>query len=86
MIYLSDLLQATGGRLSGDPHARQFREFSFDSRRLQQPSPDGVLQPGMHSRMWDGRDGNLRDLGSGVYIVRMEAPGYEHVTRVTMVR
>ena len=35
MIYLKDLLQATGGRLHNGTLARQFSSFAFDSRQLE---------------------------------------------------
>jgi alanine racemase len=35
MIYLDDLLQATGGRLHGAAQATEFSSFAFDSRQLE---------------------------------------------------
>jgi hypothetical protein len=47
---------------------------------------DGALEPGVHRVAWNGLDDIGREVASGVYLVRMEAPGFEKTLRVTMVR
>ena len=37
---------------------------------------DGVVEPGRHAAVWDGRNGQGESCGSGVYFCVMEAPEY----------
>ncbi len=52
MIYLDDLLQATGGQLHSGTLARQFSSFAFDSRRLE----PGQLFLAVKTATGDGHD------------------------------
>ncbi|GAB4436557.1 MAG: alanine racemase [Anaerolineae bacterium] len=52
MIYLEDLLQATGGQLHNGTLARQFSSFAFDSRRLE----PGQLFLAVKTTTGDGHD------------------------------
>lgn len=47
---------------------------------------DAALEPGIHRVVWDGRDDLRREAASGVYFVKMEAPGYEKTAKITMIR
>jgi WD40 repeat protein len=47
---------------------------------------DGILEPGRYALTWDGRDESLRDLASGMYFIRMDAPGFVKTQKVTMLR
>lgn len=46
----------------------------------------GVAEAGRHAVTWDGRDDSGRRVGSGVYFVRLSAPGGEDVRRVVIGR
>ncbi|HXV43463.1 MAG TPA: UDP-N-acetylmuramoyl-tripeptide--D-alanyl-D-alanine ligase, partial [Anaerolineae bacterium] len=52
MIYLDDLLQATGGALHGSAQATEFNSFAFDSRRLE----PGQLFLAVKTATGDGHD------------------------------
>jgi alanine racemase len=52
MIYLSDLLEATGGRLAGPAYTRHFYDFCFDSRRVE----PGQLFLAIKTDKGDGHD------------------------------
>jgi hypothetical protein len=45
---------------------------------------DAVFEPGRHTLRWDGR-GAARRLGAGLYFLRMRAPGFTAVRRVSLV-
>ncbi len=47
---------------------------------------DDVVDAGRHAVRWDGRTQAGAALGSGVYFVRLEAPGFTEVREVTLVR
>jgi subtilisin family serine protease len=48
----------------------------FDvSGRCVRELASGTLAAGPHRERWDGHDGEGRDLGSGVYLVRLDVPG-----------
>lgn len=47
---------------------------------------DGSLAPGSHAVDWDGRDEDGRDMGSGVYLARLECGGRTSVARMGLVR
>jgi len=36
---------------------------------------DNILHPGFHRIRWDGKDSNLEDVGSGIYIYSVTSPG-----------
>lgn len=62
MIYLDDLLQATGGRLYGPAQATEFSSFAFDSRQLE----PGQLFLAVKTATGDGHDfiGNAIERGA----------------------
>ncbi|NNE44367.1 MAG: T9SS type A sorting domain-containing protein, partial [Gemmatimonadetes bacterium] len=54
--------------------------FDVSGRRVAR-LVDGPREPGTHRLTWDGRDTSGRALASGVYFVRLEAPGAAAETR-----
>jgi alanine racemase len=52
MIFLEDLIRATGGTLHGSPQATEFSSFAFDSRRLE----PGQLFLAVKTATGDGHD------------------------------
>jgi flagellar hook assembly protein FlgD len=47
---------------------------------------DGKVKAGAHSILWDGRDGFGKEVGSGVYVVRMEAKDFIEVRKMVLIR
>lgn len=47
---------------------------------------DASLAPGSHEVVWDGRDEGGRDVGSGLYLARLECGGRISVARMGLVR
>ena len=47
---------------------------------------DGSLAAGSHEAEWDGRDDSGREVGSGVYLARLESGGVAAVARMGLVR
>jgi hypothetical protein len=47
---------------------------------------EGVFGPGVIERVWDGRDGDGRPVGTGVYCARLVTGGQVSVQRVVVVR
>ena len=47
---------------------------------------DGVLEEGQHEVVWDGRDGNGRSLGSGVYLYRLESSSTALTRQMTLLK
>jgi hypothetical protein len=48
---------------------------------------DGAKQSaGSHTAVWDGKDGNGRPSGSGVYLVRLETKGFVRMMKMVLVR
>jgi hypothetical protein len=55
----------------------------FDSGgRLVRTLSAGALSPGRHAFSWDGRDGDGRLVGNGVYLVRLAGESYATTQRV----
>lgn len=46
----------------------------------------GLLEPGSHVVVWDGRDHDGRELGSGLYLIRLEAAGRVATEKVLKIR
>ena len=46
----------------------------------------GVIEPGWHTMVWDGRDDLGRNQASGVYLVRARAAGQEGIQKMTLVK
>lgn len=47
---------------------------------------DEILEAGEHVRAWDGKDSRGRDLGSGVYLVRMVAGNLTATRKIVLLR
>jgi hypothetical protein len=47
---------------------------------------DGFVDAGYRSVVWDGRDGFGREVGSGVYLVRMQAKDFVEVRKMALIR
>ncbi|MCL2064817.1 MAG: hypothetical protein FWG98_10680 [Candidatus Cloacimonetes bacterium] len=47
---------------------------------------DGFVERGSHSVIWDGRDEEGRELGSGVYLYRMVTSEESMVRRMVLLR
>jgi len=47
---------------------------------------DRHVTAGVHSVRWDGRDGRGVDVGSGVYLYRMEADGLAETAKMVFIR
>jgi len=47
---------------------------------------EGMMEAGVHRVYWDGRDDDGTALGSGVYLVRMDAGDFRYVRKVLLVR
>jgi choice-of-anchor B domain-containing protein len=59
----------------------------FDARgRLVRSLARGWLAAGAHERVWDGRDESGHAVASGVYLYRLDAPGFEAARRMLLVK
>ena len=56
------------------------------SGRLVRTLVDGVVEPGRHQAVWDGRSENGESVGSGVYFCVMETPEYRGSTKMTLLK
>jgi hypothetical protein len=70
--------------LPKDGHAR-LEIFDAQGRRVRLLM-DSAVAAGRHQVDWDGRDGDGRELASGVYIYRLEAGDYRRAMRMTLIR
>ena len=70
MIYLDDLLAATGGRLVGEAAAREFAGFCYDSRRVQA----GELFVAIKTDRGDGHDYIAHAVQDGAAGVLCQSP------------
>ncbi|MFZ4521604.1 MAG: FlgD immunoglobulin-like domain containing protein [Bacteroidales bacterium] len=62
-----------------------FEIFSLQGRSLTKWK-DIAVQPGSHTRQWDGRDDNGRQLPSGIYTCRMKAGDYAGTLKMILIR
>lgn len=46
----------------------------------------GALDAGPHETRWDGRNNSGKEVASGIYFMRLEAPGLRQVRQVTLIR
>jgi hypothetical protein len=60
--------------------------FDTTGRRVRKLLDDGSLAAGIHQVRIDGRDGQGRNLGAGVYFYRVETPGKAWQGRMVIVR
>ncbi len=47
---------------------------------------DGVGEPDVHAVSWDGRDASGREVGSGVYVARLEAGSFAAARKMVLLR
>jgi len=47
---------------------------------------DGTVGAGYHEVVWDGRDGSGAPMASGVYFIRMDAPGYQGSVKAVLLK
>jgi hypothetical protein len=66
------------------PGPTRIEVFSLDGR-LVRTLAAGELAAGVHAMGWDGHDAAARPAASGVYLLRVRAPGLETVRRVIRV-
>jgi hypothetical protein len=59
--------------------------YSATGRRVRTLA-DGVYAAGPHQLSWDGQDNHGRSLPSGMYLVRLEAPGYHESKKLVLLR
>jgi|GEM_PF-2920751 len=71
-------------RLDADTHV-QLRVFNLLGE-LVRVLVDEEKRPGQHMVEWDGRDGNGRDVASGVYIYQLTAPDLRRARRMLLLR
>jgi flagellar hook assembly protein FlgD len=46
----------------------------------------GRLEAGHHTYWWDGRDKLDRDVGSGVYLCKLQAGGWSQCNKIMLLR
>jgi hypothetical protein len=69
------------------PEAGPARLAVYDvSGRLVAVLAEGVHEAGEHEAVWNGRDAAGRQLGSGVYFVRLETAGFVSTRKMVMVK
>jgi hypothetical protein len=59
--------------------------FDVGGRRLRTLA-DGRMDAGIKSLVWDGRDGQGREAGSGIYFYKLQAGEFGGVRKITLVR
>jgi hypothetical protein len=68
------------------PRAQDLKLGVYDvAGRLVRTLRSGAVPAGRHTATWDGRDGDGRALGSGVYFLRLQAADGTLVRKVTMI-
>ncbi|MBN2378176.1 hypothetical protein JXM67_00015 [candidate division WOR-3 bacterium] len=68
------------------PHISYVEIAVFDvNGRLVKSIVDDEFQPGRYERTWDGLDMNSRKVAAGIYLVRMEAEGFEATRKVVII-
>ena len=73
------------GSLRAAPVAARVRLYDLQGRVLR-TLHEGDLARGVTRVAWDGRDAAGRDVGAGLYLLRLETPLGSTVTRVLRVR
>ncbi len=54
--------------------------------RLVRTLVDGIVDPGVYTALFDGRDAGGRDLASGTYFLRLESNGNRETQKIALVR
>jgi hypothetical protein len=60
--------------------------FDVAGRQITQLISEGKLDPGIHTRTWDGRDSMGRRSSAGVYFVRLKSGGNVQGSRILLLR
>lgn len=47
---------------------------------------DEIMQPDVYSVVWDGTDERSTEVASGIYLYRLEAPGYQSTKKMVLLR
>jgi flagellar hook assembly protein FlgD len=68
----------------GDAHVR-LAVYNV-AGRLVRTLVDGEVGVGYHVAVWDGRDNNGVEVGSGVYFCRMEAEGFDDSIKMVLLK
>jgi hypothetical protein len=69
------------------PTRRKVRLAVYDAGgRLVRSLVDGVVAPGVHELVWDGRNGRGRRAASGIYFCRFETEGYDKARKIVRLR
>ncbi len=82
LVSSPSAVRESGARGRGPPRRRRYNVLGQRVRTL----VARPLQPGTHALVWDARDDLGREVASGVYVVRMEAPGFQKAVRLTLAR
>ncbi len=74
-------------RVEGDaPGLVSLQLFDLRGREIRRFFRKRVMEPGIHELVWDGRDGYGIAMPSGVYFLRLEAPGVKETVKVALIR
>jgi len=60
--------------------------YDVSGRMVRSLLGDGTLEAGSHTAVWDGRNAAGQPVGSGIYFLRLQAPGGEETRSVTLLR
>ncbi|MEZ4650488.1 MAG: hypothetical protein R3E97_17225 [Candidatus Eisenbacteria bacterium] len=69
-----------------EPGPVRIRVYAADGRSIRDLSLHEAVPPGIHTMLWDGRDGSGARVPSGVYFARVEVPGRMESVRLNLVR
>ncbi|MBD3335719.1 MAG: T9SS type A sorting domain-containing protein [Candidatus Eisenbacteria bacterium] len=76
-----------GGLVFDLPQAQKTALQIYDARgRLVRTLLNGSLAAGRHTCRWNGRDGEGRPVGAGLYIVRLKTPAAHEAVKLTLAR
>jgi hypothetical protein len=67
------------------PHRVGVTLFDIRGRRVRMLH-EGLLPPGSHTMVWDGRDADGRALASGVYLYRVQVADEVRSGKITLLR
>ena len=60
--------------------------YDLAGRRVRRLMSDSNIKAGITTVLWDGSDGQGRDVASGVYFARLRVGAEQRTRKVTMVR
>ena len=47
---------------------------------------NGILLRGHHQLVWDGRDNNSREVGSGIFLLKLETAGQSYTRKMILMK